>query len=79
MDIISGFTVYVVMWWGVLYMVLPWRSAPPLKPIKGHASSAPAMPRLRQKFLLTTLISAILWVIVYKIINLDLYSFSGRS
>ena len=49
--------VFVIVWWLVLFMVLPFGAAPPDEVEPGMASSAPARPRLALKFLVTTLIA----------------------
>jgi predicted secreted protein len=74
---VSGIAVYIVIWWLVIFMVLPWG----VQPIergdveKGHAASAPLRPRMLRKMAITTLISAVLWLIAYVIIQSDLISF----
>ena len=48
---VSGIAVYIVIWWLVIFMVLPWG----VQPIergdveKGHAASAPLRPRMLRK------------------------------
>ena len=65
MSIITGIVVYLITWWVVLFAVLPWGSAPPEHTETGHAESAPARPRLRLKFLITTGIAAVIWLAIY--------------
>ena len=77
MNFISGLTVYAVLWWGVLYMVLPWKSAPPQTHVPGHATSAPEKPHLRRKFLVTTAISALLWLAVNEMVERGFFRFDG--
>ncbi|MEJ0010101.1 MAG: DUF1467 family protein [Alphaproteobacteria bacterium] len=45
---------YLVSWWMVLFMVLPWGVRAPAEPAPGHAPSAPERPRLARKFAITT-------------------------
>ena len=75
MSVVSGVVVFVILWWTVLFAVLPWRAAPVANPELGHAPSAPARPRLAWKALWTTIITSVLWVIVYAIVVSDLFSF----
>lgn len=49
--------VYVVCWWMVLFMVLPFGVRMADSPVQGHAPSAPANPRLKRKLLITSLIA----------------------
>ena len=75
MDIVSGVVVYILLWWWVLFMVLPFGATAPQKVEKGHATSAPARPRMALKIFITTSLSAILFIIVYFIIASGIFSF----
>lgn len=68
---ISGIAVYIVIWWVVIFMVLPWGVQPIERADieKGHAPSAPVRPHMLRKVILTTLISAVLWLIAYVVIS----------
>jgi predicted secreted protein len=75
MDWFGAAIVFVVVWWLVLFMVLPFGAAPPDEVEPGMANSAPARPRLGLKFLLTTLIALaatalILWFIQSGLVEL---------
>lgn len=61
MDTVLKVIVYFMVWWVVLFAVLPWRVKTNPCPEKGHASSAPLKPYLLLKFGLTTVISFFLW------------------
>jgi predicted secreted protein len=71
----SGILVFVVLWWLVIFAVLPWGVSIPENPEPGHATSAPVKPMLARKVLATTAITAVLWVIVYLIVQSDWLSF----
>lgn len=58
--IITPIFVFILVWWTVIFAVLPFGNAAPEKHVIGHASSAPANPRLKKKFLWTTLISLVI-------------------
>ncbi len=75
MDIVSGLVVYILLWWWVFFMVLPFGNRPADAPEPGHATSAPAKPRLRLKMAITTLIAALLFVLVWWIITSGFISF----
>lgn len=63
---------YLIIWWTVLFAVLPWGVRVPDTHEPGHATSAPERPMLWRKVAITSLISAALWVAVYFLIQSDL-------
>ena len=75
MTLLSGFFIYVLIWWVVLFAVLPWGVRIPDEPEPGHASSAPAHPHLVAKVIATTLVSFVVWFGVYYVMANDLVSF----
>ena len=67
--------VFVIVWWLVLFMVLPFGARPPDEPEPGMAPSAPARPRMGLKIAVTTVIAAaltalLLWLIQSGLIQL---------
>jgi predicted secreted protein len=73
-NILHFILIYVVMWWLVLFMVLPFRAHPPAKPGKGHASSAPEKAHFAMKCLVTSIISLLFTLgIVYYLRHNGLY------
>lgn len=75
MDIVSGVVVYILLWWWVLFMVLPFGAKAPEQVGEGHATSAPDRPHMALKLSITTGLSAILFIIVYLIIDAGIFSF----
>ena len=75
MGIVSGIVVFVILWWLVLFMVLPWKVRPVDHPETGHAESAPEKPRITFKFVTTTAITAVLWLLFYMIVQSGWVSF----
>lgn len=75
MDWFAGIVVYLITWWVVLFAVLPWGVRVPEKPEVGHAPSAPVNPQLGRKVLATTLISAVIWLIIHALISAEVFSF----
>ena len=71
----TGLAVYVVVWWIVLFTVLPWGAQPPDRPEVGHATSAPDKPRMWLKAGVTTLVAAIVWLGIFWLAQSDLISF----
>jgi predicted secreted protein len=74
MGLATGIAVYVVIWWLVLFTVLPWGVRPPENPVPGQATSAPDRPRLLLKFVVTTAISALLFAVLYWVIESGWFS-----
>jgi len=50
--------VFVIAWWLIFFMTLPFGARPPEEPEEGHAASAPERPRLVLKAVVTTLLAA---------------------
>ena len=76
MSFVSGVVVYILLWWWVFLMTLPFGVKAPDAIETGHATSAPAKPMLWRKAGVTTVIAAVLfalvyWVIVSQFIRLD--------
>ena len=69
MNVVTGLVTYFIIWWLVLFMVLPWGNRPHEAPEAGHIASAPAKPRIGLKFGITTGISALFFLIVWAMIE----------
>ncbi len=67
--------VYAIIWWVVLFAVLPFGARPPEESEIGHVASAPERPMLWRKAAATTVISAVLFAGVYWLVVSDWISF----
>jgi predicted secreted protein len=87
MSLITALAIYFIIWWLVLFTVLPWgahshhETDADVEP--GNAPSAPLRPRIALKFAITTVVSLIVFavvyaVIVYRLIELDSIPFLPR-
>ncbi len=65
MTIAQFIVAYATCWWLVLFMVLPHRADPSQQPVRGHAPSAPENPRLKRKFMLTTVLALLPTLLIY--------------
>lgn len=74
MNIFSGALVFVVIWWIVWFIALPFGVSPTEAPEPGHTESAPEKPRLWLKALITTAITVILAASVIYVIESGLIS-----
>ena len=75
MNFFTTVITFLVSWWLILFMVLPFGAAPPDEVDQGHASSAPAKPRMLIKLLITTILAiaatfAIRWFLESGLIEL---------
>jgi predicted secreted protein len=75
MGIFSAIVVYVLIWWIVMFCVLPMNIQHPDKNTGGSMPGAPVHPGLKRKLILTTAISCAVWVIVYFLIKADFISY----
>jgi predicted secreted protein len=66
---------YVIIWWVVLFAILPIGVRPTEPGDIGHAAGAPANPRLWFKAGLTTLVAAVVWLGFFAVVNSGLISF----
>ncbi|MFM9842872.1 MAG: DUF1467 family protein [Dongiaceae bacterium] len=64
-----GLFIFLLIWWTVLFTVLPWGNRAPEKVEPGHAPSAPENPRLLLKAIVTTGISLVIWFGIYYVIS----------
>jgi len=75
MNWFEGIVAYVVIWWVVLFAVLPFGVRPAPEGDPGHAAGAPANPRLALKAAVTTLIAAFIWLGLYAAVRANLINF----
>ena len=74
MQWLSQVMIYVLIWFVVLFAVLPWGVRQSVRPDTGHDPGAPANPNLGRKAIATTLISAIIWAAYYYLTGILGYS-----
>ena len=74
--LINGFFIYLIVWWTVLFAVLPIGSKTyaeaGIKVTDGGDPGAPVDPKLKQKAWTTTWVSAIIFAIGYAVYALHL-------
>ena len=71
----TGIMLFVIIWWVVILAVLPWGARPPENPEPGHAPSAPDRPMILRKAVITTLITSVIWLILFYLITSDILVF----
>ena len=76
-NIITATAVFVVVWWLVLFITLPFgvkrTEESDLEP--GQEPGAPAKPMMWRKMLVTTVITIALWILFYYLSKTGLISF----
>lgn len=75
MGIAGSIVTFIILWWLVLFMMLPVgvRTQAEDNHIEpGTAPSAPVQPKLIRKMLITTAITAVLWAGIYAAITFEL-------
>jgi len=77
MSWVSLGAVYIVVWWMVLFMVLPFGVQRVENPEAGHDRGAPEKPRLVIKAAVTSAIAAVVTGVVWAIIVYELIDFRG--
>lgn len=75
MSVFTGIIVYLLIFWTVLFTVLPWGNRAPERQTEGMAGSAPANPRIKKKFLITFLVSSLIWAIISVLIHIEVIDF----
>jgi predicted secreted protein len=71
---VSAVVVFIVIWWLVLFMVLPFGVRRTEATEAGHDPGAPTQPMLWRKAAATTAITVVLFAIVYVIAEYELIS-----
>jgi predicted secreted protein len=72
---VTGIIVYVLVWWVTLFAVLPLWVTPAEPDDPGHAAGAPQRPRMLLKVAITTLVSVVIWLGIYVVVNSPWFSF----
>ena len=76
---VSAFVVFIIIWWSVIFCVLPFGvSSTYEEPEEDEEYRAPGSPKdlnIKRKMIITTLISIVLWGIAYVIIESEIIDF----
>jgi predicted secreted protein len=69
MDWFGTAVVFAIVWWLILFMVLPFGAAPPDEVEPGMATSAPAKPRMALKLAITTLLAVLVTALIVWLVD----------
>jgi predicted secreted protein len=72
-----GITMYVVIWWLVIFAILPFGVSSAEEGDPGHAAGAPRQPHLARKAVATTIVAALVWLLIYWVVASDLVNLRG--
>jgi predicted secreted protein len=74
--ITGSIIVYVLIWWIIFFSVLPVgiqsNKEKFREKIDGVDPGAPNNPKIARKFLITTIITSIIFIVIYYLVKLDL-------
>ena len=71
----TGLMVYLVIWWTILFAVLPLGVRKVENSGLGQDHGAPQRPQLLKKALITSLVAAVLWLGFYVLNQSDVFDF----
>ena len=78
MGITGSIIVYVMIWWIVFFSILPVgiqsNKAIFKDSLEGSDPGAPKNPKIGKKFLITTIITSILFIMIYYIVDLGFFN-----
>ena len=76
MTVFTGIAIYFTIWWTVLFSVLPIgvtsHAEAGIDKGDGGDPGAPVDPKLKKKFVTTTIVTTILWVILFLVLHFKL-------
>jgi predicted secreted protein len=80
MAIATAIAIYFLIWWIMLFAVLPWGvRAQGEEGAPGTDPGAPTVPRLRAKLIWTTIASAVVWAICAVVYTKGLVTLDGLA
>jgi predicted secreted protein len=72
----TAFAIYLTIWWTILFAILPLgvttHAEAGIDLGDGGDPGAPVDPKLKKKFITTTWVSAIIWVVLWAVIHFKL-------
>ena len=76
MGITGSIIVYVLIWWVIFFSVLPVgiqsKKEKFIERVDGIDPGAPNNPKIGKKFLITTIITSIIFIVIYYLVNFNL-------
>jgi predicted secreted protein len=77
MTVFTGVVVYLLVWWTVLFCILPIGTRPIAEadPAEGGWRGTPAAAHVLRKAIATTIVSGIVWVAIWAVVESEWLSF----
>ena len=76
MGITGSIIVYVLIWWIIFFSILPVgiqsNKQKFREKIEGADPGAPNNPKIAKKFLITTIITSLIYIVIYYLVEIDL-------
>jgi len=66
---LTAVVVYILVWWVVLFAILPLWVTPTEPGELGFAAGAPRRPLMVRKLLVTSVVAAVIWLAIYVIVS----------
>lgn len=79
MDSVGALATFFMIWWVVIFAVLPWGVRHPEQLEKGMMPGAPLKPNFKKIFLINTGITFMIWLIIYLLATFDVISFQRMA
>ncbi|MFZ4761396.1 MAG: DUF1467 family protein [Alphaproteobacteria bacterium] len=76
MIIVSGLLVYFLIWWVVLFAVLPMGVERQAEVQDGNDRGAPIVANMKKKIMVTSLISLLIWSVIFTLMQTGIISFN---
>jgi len=80
MDWFTGVVVYILVWWVMIFCLLPVRlksdkELPENSDPQDGWAGAPQSPMIKEKMIATTILSFVVWGVIYLLISAEILSF----
>jgi len=75
MTIFTSIIVFLLVFWTVLFVVLPWGNRSTTEKTEKEFGGAPINPRIKQKFIITFITSLVIWSIISFLIHTEVIDF----
>lgn len=72
MGIVNALFIYLLVWWVMLFTVLPMGVERNTETGKGHDSGAPVAPMLKKKLIINSIVSAVIVGVMWILVDLHI-------